>query len=570
LRPVRAGGGLRYDARMQDSAGAPIFGFNAARPAIAETVIQRVCDSADQPLEQLRDAAYHEIKRLSASSGKEALAELASWRALARGLAGLGPSEQQDKLRELATRYVWDVAGNFDRRVYRLATRLIPPLLAALLNPRSLATLDGLSHFVDARGISQRIGIHGPLELIHALNRQGTVIYVPTHLSNMDSIVFGYALWQAGLPPATYGAGKNLFTNPILSFFMHNLGAYRVDRRIHHALYKDILKAYSCVLIERGYHSLFFPGGTRSRSGAVESKLKLGLMGTGVEGFARTALDGKPRRVFFVPATINYLLTLEAETLIDDFLQEEGKARYIIEDDESTRIARVTAFSHKLLGLEGAVDIRFCAPTDPFGNRVDELGRSFDMRDREVDPVSYVRNHRGDVTLDATRDTEYTRELAQVVCASYARDTVVMPTHLVAAACFSRLQSTHPGQDLFNLLRIKGDVAVGRLELESDIETLRDRARELARNSKLCLAKGVERASGAEMLKMAMRAFAGYHTRRVLRERGGRVMLSDPRLLLYYQNRLSGHGLAFDPLAVRSKVRISERPKADAAPRGLA
>src|SRR4029078_9197267 len=129
------------------------------------------------------------------------------------------------------------------------------------------------------------------------------------------------------------------------------LGASRVERRLKHALYKDVLKSYSCVLIERGYHSLFFPGGTRSRSGGVERKLKLGLAGTALEAFARTAVNGKAQKVFFVPATINYLLTLEAETLIDDFLQEEGKARYIIEDDESTRVGRVASFMTKLLGL---------------------------------------------------------------------------------------------------------------------------------------------------------------------------------------------------------------------------
>ena len=102
------------------------------------------------------------------------------------------------------------------------------------------------------------------------------MIHVPTHLSNLDSVVFGFALERGGLPPATYGAGKNLFTNPVLSYFMHNLGAYRVDRRLRHALYKDVLKAYSCVLIERGFHSLFFPGGTRSRSGGVERRAQAG------------------------------------------------------------------------------------------------------------------------------------------------------------------------------------------------------------------------------------------------------------------------------------------------------
>ena len=45
-------------------------------------------------------------------------------------------------------------------------------------------------------------------------------------------------------------------------------------------LYKEVLKTFSQVILERGMHSIFFPGGTRSRSGAVERKLKLGLAGT--------------------------------------------------------------------------------------------------------------------------------------------------------------------------------------------------------------------------------------------------------------------------------------------------
>ena len=113
-----------------------------------------------------------------------------------------------------------------------------------------------------------------------------------------------------------------------------------------------MLKTYSSVMIERGYHSLFFPGGTRSRSGMVESRLKLGLAGTAIEAYARNAIRAEPRRaprpIFFVPVTINYALVLEAETLIDDYLKEAGKARYIIEDDEFSQLDRWLAFFRRL------------------------------------------------------------------------------------------------------------------------------------------------------------------------------------------------------------------------------
>src|SRR5262249_13430344 len=157
------------------------------------------------------------------------------------------------------------------------------------------------------------------------------------------------------------------------------------------------LKTYSCVLLERGYHSIFFPGGTRSRSGGVERRLKLGLVGSAVEAYARTVMAGRERRVFFVPVTINFLIALEAETLIADYLSESGKGRFIIDDDESTRLDRMLAFARKLFDMDGAIVIRFSEPMDPFGNRVDDQGDSYDRRGRRIDPASYVRSPSGEI-----------------------------------------------------------------------------------------------------------------------------------------------------------------------------
>ena len=338
----------------------------------------------------LNEAAYSEVRRLTSKGGEE----LEAWRKLARSLGKMSEADLRRELASLSTRLAWDVAGISTRacitshrarcqgfsarsclrgRRSRIFRESSPSSVRDAPAPRSPRSTSGSSS--RARGSD-----------FASSASAGTLVYVPTHLSNLDSVVFGFALERAGLSPATYGAGKNLFTNPVLSFFMHNLGAYRVDRRLKHALYKDVLKAYSCVLIERGYHSLFFPGGTRSRSGGVERRLKLGLAGTGIEAFARRAERGATQQVFFVPATINYLLTLEAETLIDDFLQEEGKARYIIEDDESTRMARITSFMQKLLGLDARVRRSASRSRSTcFGNAVDATARSYEAHGRQVD-----------------------------------------------------------------------------------------------------------------------------------------------------------------------------------------
>jgi glycerol-3-phosphate O-acyltransferase len=527
----------------------PIFRFNQQRGAIVDEVVRRVCEDVRDPLMVLNEAAFLEARRLQAG-GSDDLVGLGEWRSLARSLGRMSDEERRDKLRDIVRRYASDVAGNFDPRVYKFASRAAAPIIGMMMSP--LQTMRRLGGAFDLRALDGRVVIEGPVGAIRTLADKGTLVFVPTHLSNLDSVVFGFALERAGLPPATYGAGKNLFTNPVLSFFMHNLGAYRVDRRLRHGLYKDVLKAYSCVLIERGYHSLFFPGGTRSRSGALERKLKLGLAGTGVEAMARTAAAGQTRHVFFVPATINYLLTLEAETLIDDFLLEEGKHRYIIEDDESSRPGRVAAFIRKLLGLDAGCVIRFGRPLDCFGNEVDDEGVSHDRTGHAVDPLTYLTDAEGRVAPDGPRDTQYTRELGEAIVAAYRRDTVAMATHLVAACAFDKLRESMGqarGGDIFAMLRSSDDQTISRAELADRVERLRDRARELESAGGIVLGPRLARATGRDILDEALRAFSGYHTTPVLEPRGDQLLLVDTRLIFYYQNRLAAHGLAADLVA---------------------
>jgi glycerol-3-phosphate O-acyltransferase len=528
-------------------APAPIFGFNEAKSDIVQAVVERVVTSIRDPIMVLNEAAYFETRRLARKGGPE----YAEWRTLAGSLGRVSEKEAREKLRSLSEHYAWDVAGNFNPTVYKFASRAMAPILGTILSPR--AALKNIPQLGSLHALDGRIVVQGPIERIAALAEVGTLIFTPTHLSNLDSVVFGFALERAGLPPATYGAGKNLFTNPVLSFFMHNLGAYRVDRRLKHGLYKDVLKAYSSVLIERGYHSLFFPGGTRSRSGGVERRLKLGLAGTGIEAFGRTAERGHTQPVFFVPATINYMLTLEAETLIDDYLQEEGKARYIIEDDESTRVARIAAFAQKLLGLDESVVIRFGEPLDCFGNTVDELGTSFDAHGRKVTAESYLYGDDGKPHRDANRDVQYTRELGDAIVSAFAKNTVVMATHVVAAAAFDHLRETVGKGDLFAILNHRDSVRVSREELVAKVDDIVSRASALEKNGKIVLAPGL-RARPEHVLDSALKAFAGYHTSPVLGAGATDLVLEDTRLLFYYQNRLAAHGLAFDAIRPRAKA----------------
>ncbi len=518
----------------------PIFGFNAERDDIVREVVQRLqtkLKSDSRPLEYpLNELALDEVRRLESQRDDETKLYLGKWRSLVKRVGKMNDAEKLDALREACEWMARDVAGNFDPRVYSFATRAVPHALSGILKPSSV--LDDAAHL--GRGpvaVDDLLRTEGELPLLRDLAQKGTLVFVPTHSSNLDSVALGYALMRESLPPVVYGAGKNLFSNPIVSFFMHNVGAYRVDRRIRAQLYKEVLKAYACVMVERGYHSLFFPGGTRSRSGMVEKRLKLGLAGSAVEAFARNAVRGTPRPVFFVPTTINYSLVLEGESLIEDWLKEAGRARYIIEDDEFSQLDRWIAFFRKLSQIEAPCVIRFGHPVDPFGNLVDREGRSCGPTGSTVDPVGYV-THAGKIVLDARRDAAYTRELGNLLSERYEKETVLMGTQVVSHVLFRTLVQKTPGIDLFGRLRLRGDVAVTREELRADLGATLDRLRALEKAGSVRLSTATRSTEPDELVSRVMAAFSGYHQRTILTETNGVITLDDPTMLLYYQNRM--------------------------------
>lgn len=514
-----------------------IFQLNQERADIVREVVAREYArkaASEGSLElAINDTAYNEIARLESSRKNPALEK---WRELYRTLGKKPLAEKQAIVKRLLEEAALDIVGNFDPRVYDFATRIVPYGLSYILRPQHRGPN------LTSR-LAERVQATGHTETLRRLAEKGTVILVPTHSSNLDSVVIGYALFELGLPPFTYGAGKNLFTNFLLSFFMHNLGAYKVDRRLTYTLYKDVLKAYSTVLLERGYHSLFFPGGGRSRSNAVESKLKLGLVGTGLAAYINNLKAGKPNpEVYIVPATLNYNLVLEAETLIDDQLAKVGKSRYIIEDDESAQARRIWDFVRQMDKLDTSMVIQFGEPLDPFGNQVDEHGVSRDMRGRPLDLRKYVEvdgvpEHR------AQRDAEYTRELGAAIVRSYRQNTVVLTTPLVAFALFELAKWHHPDLDLFQLLRLPDDTALPLRTVYEAVDRLRAKLQEIADRGDILLGQDVLRMSTEALVDKALKIFGMYHKRPLAVRVDDAVRLVDLKVLLYYHNRLTGYGL---------------------------
>ncbi len=537
---------------MFASRNARIFQFMDEREAIIAEVAQRVfaetmagADRPDHGIEYvLNEAAYYEMQRLEKGSSKLDLRPYGYWQEVAR-VAGRPDVEARKRiLRELSEAYSRDVAGKFTPAVYRFATRLLPVGLSALFNAQGLGRLGAPGDVIkDFRRLSERVIIEGAVAHLRQLAEIGTLIIVPTHSSNMDSIAVGWSLEEAGLPPVTYGAGKNLFTNPLTSFFMHNLGAYKVDRRIRHGIYKQVLKVYSQVLLERGYHSLFFPGGTRCRSNDVERDLKLGLLGTSLAAFTNNVRERRARpKIFICPLTINYHLVLEAETLIEDYLRQDGGARYIIEDDEFSDLSKVGRFVMKTMGMEYTIYMRFGEPLDPFGNPVDLAGISRDPHERPIDIERYLQVG-GEVVSDPSRDRVYTQACGKAVANSFRSNTVALSSHVLSFALLGALRDAYPSLDIFKLLRVARGELVPYETLLRRLDRLQKALRKLARARRIHLSHSVERLAPQELADHGADVLGMYHTRAVVQSAANGLEIGNPNLLLFYANRLNGYGL---------------------------
>lgn len=517
---------------------------------VVEEVISRVLQSKIQDAFQhkislesvIQDTIYYERRRLETHVNSQTLQELQYWKKTLHRLLNASEEEQKKILKEIITSFAEEIVGYFNPKVYDLVTTTVPVALNIFFNlffPKLW-----MRSFPKFPKFSDLIVIQGETKLLQALDKIGTIILVPTHSSHMDSVAVGWTLNKLGLPPYTYGAGLNLFTNSLTSYFMRNLGAYKVDRKKTASLYKDVLKEYATVSLEGGYDNLFFPGGTRSRSGAVETRLKLGLLGTGIHAYIHNLQQKKELpHIFVVPCTVSFPLVLEASTLIEDFLKEEGKAQYIIEDDEFSKPLRILNYVTSLLQRQSRVYVTIAHALDVLGNRVDAQGIPYDRRGRPLDISRYMIVN-GNIEPDPQRDGEYTKELGLEIQKAFHKHNVAMSTHLLAFVVHRLLLKYNPEMDIYRLLRTGGKTDNFPIqEVAEALERTVTQVRKLVLQGEIKLDERLQSATNDYILEEGLQHFNIYHLKPVILRKGDRIYPHDTNLIYYYHNRLQGYGL---------------------------
>ncbi|MCB9288549.1 MAG: 1-acyl-sn-glycerol-3-phosphate acyltransferase [Lewinellaceae bacterium] len=484
------------------------------------------------------------------------------WRKIRTKLVGqsLDRSEEEARktneeiLRKIIHRYSEEIVGTFRIGTFLFARRFLTIFFTRLLNTaasRNWQRILGSKH-----RLADRLLVKGKVEEVRSLIKKGTVVIVPTHFSNLDSILIGYALDAfVGLPSFSYGAGLNLYNTGYTAYFMNRLGAYRVDRRKKNPIYLETLKAMSNLSIQRGVNSLFFPGGTRSRSGSLEKKLKLGLMSTILEAQRALCQKEENTKIFIVPLILSYHFVLEGQFLIEQHLKQIGKERYIRSKDDFHSIRRQLRYAWQFFSESNDITLSFGQPLDVLGNPVDIHGNSYDQHGNEIRIEEYFMSD-GKVTEDLQRESEYTKMLGSRIVERYYKDNIVLTSHLVAFAAFEILKNQNSRLDLYGILRLPADDFVFTREaMREVVGQLKSRLIEMSRKDEVKLSEqilwGVD-----ELIRDGVSRLGTYHLAKPLRFRkDGEIVSESFKLLYFYHNRLDNYGLE---QAIRWKKYILE------------
>lgn len=515
------------------------------------TVARLSKGKAEEVSEMIGKTAYLEQIRIKEEPWKvDPPNERVFWKRIQKRLVKTVLDKEQEQakkankelLKSIVNTYAEEIVATFRIKTFRFARRFLTFFFSRLLNT---AASRNLKRFYSAKHrLQERMKINGELDKVRALMKKGTVVLLPTHHSNLDSVLIGYIMDSfGGLPHFSFAAGLNLYNTGYTAYFMNRLGAYRLDRRKKNPIYLETLKAMSNLAIQRGTNCLIFPGGTRSRSGHLEKKLKMGMLGTVVEAQQALADQGRKEKVFIVPVIVGYHFVLEAPFLIEQHLKKTGKDRYINVKDSSYSFRKVLKFAWNYFSNGSEILLTFGKPLDVLGNMVDENGNSFDQYNNQIEIEDYFKKE-GKVVKDLQRDRQYTKVLANRVVERFFADNVVLSSHAIAFLAFNILKAQNTHLNLYGLLRLPSEDYEFPMSLlnEAMVELQRE-LKILAENGLACLSEEIHW-EAADLVKEGLKFLGVFHAQKPLKiNKKGAVISESFKLLYFYHNRLDHYDL---------------------------
>ena len=438
-------------------------------------------------------------------------------------------------------RYTKEITGNFKTSHHSFARRAITSFLARLLNTARLRNPFGNLN------LDTTIKIFGKKKKLRKLSKIGTIVMVPTHFSHLDSALIGWVISHLGLPAFMYGAGLVLYNMKIFAYFFNSLGAYKVDRRKKHILYLETLKTYTEQAIINDCHNLFYPGGTRSRSGSIEKNLKLGLLSSTIN--AQKELIKENKKIFIVPVTFSYQFVLEGPALINQYLSKNKIDDQHLKDLGYSNTYKILTFLVKYITQSNSIAVSFGNPMDVFGNKVNNNGEVKNMDKREFYLSSFGQDNNGEITdnnqlsFENSNKADILNNLSEKIISELMSGTVVFSSLLVAIVSFEIIQNRFKRMKITSLLSLPEDELIIKLKhFKKYYNRALNHIDKLSKN-KLVKKSDELNLSLDDQIKLGCKNLGLYHAIKPVKLINESVVVKNMKMLYYYRNRLEGYGL---------------------------
>jgi glycerol-3-phosphate O-acyltransferase len=139
------------------------------------------------------------------------------------------------------------------------------------------------------------------LARVQALAQRQSVVFLPSHKSNLDHLVLQYMLHENGHPPNHTAGGINMNFFP-MGQLVRRSGVFFIRRTFKdNEVYKFVLRHYIDYLIEKRFPLEWYIEGGRSRSGKLLPP-RFGLLAYVVDAYRR----GRSEDVALIPVSIAY------------------------------------------------------------------------------------------------------------------------------------------------------------------------------------------------------------------------------------------------------------------------
>ncbi len=442
---------------------------------------------------------------------------------------------QHDILKKIIHRYNEEIVGTFNPKHFKFSRIFLTSFFKRLFNKY----FAGYWRWGSKQVLQQKIKTIGPLDVIRDLFDKGTIVVLPTHYSNLDSIMVGYAIdTNTGMPAFSYGAGLNLYNVEIVAYFMNRLGAFRVDRRKKNRIYLECLTSMSSLSLTQGVNSIFFPGGTRSRSGKTEEKVKLGLISSVIEAQRQLLQNGSDKKIYVVPLNIGYHFVLEANNLIHQHLQTVEREKFVRKQIQPITFRKVLKFLKDMFTKESEVYMSFGEPLDVFGNKVDENGKSYDRFDREVLVKDYFLSD-GKITSNPQRESIYAKNLGESIVYAYKKFNVILSSNVAAFTAFHLIYEAEKETGLVHLLN------QGNTKFEIPWDSYLNHVKKVINillSNKSQWTFSFENWNDPEVIATeGINKLGIYHFESVLVSKNNVLICNNIQILYYYHNRLTNY-----------------------------